>query len=78
MHSKSANVNDLHGFCMDRLPPSLHRLALLLVPTVCPPGGLPCPSELHFTIPTSALVFGGNILCTLVCKNYIAGLVHYN
>ena len=33
--------------------------ALLLVPTVLLPGGLPCPSETHCTIPTSALVFGG-------------------
>ena len=58
---KSVNVNDLHGFCGDRLVPSLHGPALLLVPTVFPPGGLPCPSETHCTIPTSALVFEGNI-----------------
>ena len=49
MYSKSVNVNDLGG------------LALLLVPTGFLPGGLPCPSETHCTIPTSALVFGGNI-----------------
>ena len=45
-YSKSAHVNDL-GFawtgppcCMDRLAPSLYGPALLLVPTVFPPGGL--------------------------------------
>ena len=46
MYLKSANVNDP---------------ALLLVPTVFPPGGLPCPLVTHCTIPTSDLVFGGNI-----------------
>ena len=48
--------------CMD-------RLALLFAwtgPPLCSyvfflPGGLPCPSETHCTIPTSALAFGGNI-----------------
>ena len=57
---KSANVNDL-GFVWTGWPPSLHGPALLLVPMVFPPVGLPCPSEAHCTIPTSALVFGGNI-----------------
>ena len=59
MYSESANVNDL-GFAWTGWPPSLHGLALLLVPMFFPPGGLPCPSETHCTIPTSALVFGGN------------------
>ena len=66
MYSKSANVNDL-VFVWTGWPPSLHGLALLLlVRTFFPPGGLPCPSETHCTIPTSALVFGGNIF-TLYC-----------
>ena len=77
MYSKLANVNDL-GFAWTGWAPSLHGLALLLVPTVFLPGGLPCPSETHCTIPTSALVFGGNILhtyyahCTMTykCKVY--------
>ena len=60
MYSKSANVNDL-GFAWTGWPSSLHGPALLLVPTVFLPGGLPCPSATHCTIPTSALVFGGNI-----------------
>ena len=30
MYSKSVNVNDLHGFCVDRPDPSLHGLALFL------------------------------------------------
>ena len=59
MYSKSANVNDL-GFVGTGWPSSLHEPALL-VPTVFPPGGLLCPSETHCTIPTSALVSGGNI-----------------
>ena len=84
-YSKSAHVNDL-GFawtgpppcCMDRLAPSLHGPALLLVvwtgwpsslygpallfvPTVFPPGGFAILASTHCTIPTSALVFGGNI-----------------
>ena len=59
---KSVNVNDLHGFCRDRLVP----LFAWTDPLPCsyvffPPGGLPCPSETHCTIPTSALVFEGNI-----------------
>ena len=58
-YSKSAHVNDL-GFawtgsppcCMDQLPPPpppLHGPALLLVPTVFPPGGfaIPCRYTLH-------------------------------
>ena len=58
-HSKSAHVNDL-GFawaspppcCMDRLAPSLHGPALLLVPTgfpIDPPGGfaIPCRYTLY-------------------------------
>ena len=57
---KSVSVNDLHGFSTG-WSPSLHGPALLLVPTVFPPGGLPCPSETHCTIPTSALVFERNI-----------------
>ena len=60
MYSKSANVKDL-GFAWTGWPSSLHGPALLLVPMFFPPGGLPCPSETHCTIPTSALVFGGNI-----------------
>ena len=61
MYSKSVNVNDL-GFAWTGWPPSLHRLALHLVPTFFfLPGGLPCSSEAHCTIPTFALVFGGNI-----------------
>ena len=48
------------GFVGTSWSPSLHGLALLLFPTVFPPGGLPCPSETHCTIPTSALVFEGN------------------
>ena len=40
--SKSANVNDL-GLACTSWPPSLHGPALLLVPTVFPPGGLLCP-----------------------------------
>ena len=49
------------GFAGTGWSPSLHGPALLLVPMVFPPGGLPCPSETHCTIPTSALVFEGNI-----------------
>ena len=60
MYSKSANVNDL-GFAWTGWAPSLHGPALLFVPTVFLPGGLPCFSETHCTIPTSALVFRGNI-----------------
>ena len=60
MYSKSANVNDL-GFAWTGWPSSLHGPTLLLVPTVFLPGGLPCPSETHCTIPTSSFVFGGNI-----------------
>ena len=60
MVQMSANVNDL-GFAWTGWPSSLHGPALLLVPTVFLPDGLPCPSETHCTIPTSALVFGGNI-----------------
>ena len=60
MYSKSANVNDL-GFAWTGWPSSLHGLALLLVPTFFAPGDLPCPPVTHCTIPTSALVFGGNI-----------------
>ena len=72
MYSKSANVNDLHVFCMDRLPPLLHRPALLFVSTVLPPSGLPCPSETHCTIPTSALVFGDNTSTHLYrCKQNV-------
>ena len=59
MYSKSANVNDL-GFAWTGWPSSLHGPALL-VPTFFLPAGLPCPPETHCTIPTSALVFGGNI-----------------
>ena len=33
----------------------LHGPALLFVPMVFLPGGLPCPSETHCIIPTSAL-----------------------
>ena len=76
MYSKLASVNDLHGFCMDRLPPSLHGPALLLVPTVFLPGGLPCPSETHWTIPTSALVFGENIFRTLVSQIFMEYKLH--
>ena len=64
MYSKSANVNDL-GFEWTSCPPSLHGLALLLVPTVFP-SVVPCPSEIHCTIPTSALVFGRNIFTHLI------------
>ena len=60
MYSKSANLID-RGFAWTGWAPSLHGLPLLLVPTVFLPGGLPCPSETHCTIPTSVLVFGGNI-----------------
>ena len=42
IYSKLANVNDL-GFACTGWPPSLHGPALLLVPTVFPPGGLLCP-----------------------------------
>ena len=42
MYSKSANVNDL-GFACTGWPPTLRGLALLLVPTFFPPGGLLCP-----------------------------------
>ena len=49
------------GFAWTGWPPSLHGPALLFVPTVFLPVGLPCPSETHCTIPTSALVFGGNL-----------------
>ena len=60
------NVNDL-GFAWTGRPFSLHGPALLkLVLTVFLPGGLPCPSEAHCTIPTSALVFGGNIFTHLM------------
>ena len=59
MYLKSANVSDL-GFAWTGWPSSLHGLALL-VPTIFLPDGLPCLSETHCTIPTSALVFGGNI-----------------
>ena len=59
MYSKSANVNDL-VFAWTGWPPATHGPALL-VPAVFPPGGLPCPSKTHCTIPTSALVFGGSI-----------------
>ena len=62
MYSKSAKVNDL-VFVWTGWPPALHGLALLLVPTVFPPGGLPCLSKTHCTIPTSALVFGGTFVC---------------
>ena len=65
MYSKSANLID-RGFAWTGWAPSLHGQPLLLVPTFFLPGGLPCPSETHRTIPTSALVFGGNILHTLV------------
>ena len=40
MYSMSGNVNDL-GFAWTGWPPFLHGLALLLVPMVFPPGGLP-------------------------------------
>ena len=53
------------GFAGTGWSPSLHGPALLLVPVVFPPGGLPCPSETHCTIPTSALVFEGNIFTHL-------------
>ena len=46
----------------------MESLALLLVSTVLLPGGLPCPSETHCTIPTSALVFGGSIFTHLQLK----------
>ena len=49
------------GFAWPGLSSSLHGPALLLVPTAFLPGGLPCPSETHCTIPTSVLVFEGNI-----------------
>ena len=49
------------GFAGTGWSPTLYGPALLLVPTVFPAGGLPCPSETHCTIPTSALVFEGNI-----------------
>ena len=49
------------GFAGTGWSSSLHGPALLLVPTVFPAGGLPCPSETQCTIPTSALVFEGNI-----------------
>ena len=68
-HMHAANVNDL-GFAWTGWPSSLHRPALLLVPTVFLPGGLSCPSETHCTISASALVFGGNIFthpCCYMC-----------
>ena len=75
MYSKSVNVNDL-GFAWIGWPPSLHGPALLLVPMFFLPGGLPCPSEAHCTIPTSALVFGGNIIITItyvwICRELVA------
>ena len=75
MYSKSANVNDL-GFAWTDWSPSLHGPALLLVPTIFPPGGLPCLSETHCTISTSALVFGGNILHTLVSLLFMECKLH--
>ena len=63
MYSKSANVNDLLGFCVQAA--TALCMALLPVPMIFPPGGMPCLSETHCTIPTSALVFGENILRTL-------------
>ena len=61
MYSKSANVNDLHGFCVDRLAP----LFAWTGPPPCSYGfsasWFAMPSEAHCTIPTFALVFGGNI-----------------
>ena len=56
----------LHGFAWTGCPPSLHGPALLLAPMVFLPGGMPCPSETHCTIPTSALVFGRNIIKNLL------------
>ena len=64
-----AILNDL-GFvwtgpppcCMDRLaPPLCMDRPHILVPTVFLPGGFPYLACTHCTIPTSALVFGGNI-----------------
>ena len=43
MYSKSVKVNDL-GSAWTGWPSSLHGPALLLVPMVFPPGGLPRPS----------------------------------
>ena len=75
MYSKSANVND-PGYAWTGWPSSLHEPVLLLVPTVFLPAGLPCPPKTHCTIPTSALVFGGNIFAHL--KNeLIPGHVSY-
>ena len=71
MYSKSANVNDL-GFAWTGYSSFLHGLALL-VPTFFLPGGLPCPSEAHCIIPTSALVFGGNIF-THPCYSTFYGM----
>ena len=57
MYSKSVNVNDLDFAwtgplcCMDQLAPSLHGLALLLVPTVFPPGAWFCHTLLVHTAP---------------------------
>ena len=52
--------------CMDRLPPpppSLHGPALLLVPTIFPPGGfaIPCRYTLHHPYPR------GSTIDTLMC-----------
>ena len=58
MYSKLVIVNDL-GYVWTVWPSSLHGPALLLVPTVYLPSGLPRLLEAHCTIPTSALVFGG-------------------
>ena len=60
MYSSQRVLMICMGFAGTGWSPSLHGPALLLVPTVFPPGGLPCPSETHCTIPTSALVFEGN------------------
>ena len=46
MYSKSANVNDL-GFAWTGWSSCLHGPALLLVPRIFLPDGLPCPSETH-------------------------------
>ena len=78
VYSKSANVNDLHGFYVDRLPPppSLHGPVLLLVPMAIPPGGLPCPSEtrcMHH--PYICPCFGGNInkwITSALCGSHLS------
>ena len=78
-YSKSAHVNDL-GFawtglpcCMDRLAPPLcmdwHSLFLRFFRQVV----LPYLAGTHCTIPTSVLVFGGNIF-TYPCFSAFYGM----